>query len=124
MTITSTRRGFIAGALALLAAPAVVRAESLMPVRRVFVAQGLIPCDGRMLRRADYPMLFAALGGMYGAPSPATFKVPDLRGAHLGAPTMRAAGVGHVLSLSSVIGTGLSDLPAGIVAHWIGPVPE
>lgn len=45
-------------------------------------AQGWLLCDGRLLVRADYPALFAAIGTTYntGGESGTQFRIPDLRG--------------------------------------------
>lgn len=85
------RRGFLLGLGAALAAPAIVRAEVLMPVRKLvtFNEQSLmavieciprwVPCDGRELSRALYADLFSALGTQFGAgDGKTTFAVPDL----------------------------------------------
>ena len=37
-------------------------------------------CDGRELERSLYPELFLKIGEAYGAPTPATFNIPDMRG--------------------------------------------
>jgi microcystin-dependent protein len=39
------------------------------------------PCDGRLLRIADYGALFALVGTAYGGDGTSTFGLPDLRGA-------------------------------------------
>jgi hypothetical protein len=42
---------------------------------------GYIPCDGRLVKRDDYPDLFAAIGTAWGqGDGSTTFNVPDLRG--------------------------------------------
>lgn len=41
---------------------------------------GWLLCAGQTLSRSDYPDLFAAIGTTYGAPSGATFNLPDCRG--------------------------------------------
>jgi hypothetical protein len=42
---------------------------------------GYIPCDGRQVKRDDYPDLFAAIGTAWGqGDGSTTFNVPDLRG--------------------------------------------
>lgn len=50
-----SRRGLITGLVSLVAAPAVVRAQSLMPV--VFVPKGYLLCDGRTVKARHYPEL-------------------------------------------------------------------
>jgi microcystin-dependent protein len=43
--------------------------------------KGYIPCDGRQVKRDDYPDLFAAIGTAWGqGDGSTTFNVPDLRG--------------------------------------------
>lgn len=49
------RRGLITGLMSLVAAPAVVRAESLMPV--VFVPRAYLLCDGRPVNPRYHPEL-------------------------------------------------------------------
>lgn len=44
------------------------------------VPTGWLICAGQALSRVDFPDLFAALGTTYGAPSGATFNLPDTRG--------------------------------------------
>ena len=40
---------------------------------------GYLLCDGRTIKRADYPALFAAIGTLYGAgDGSTTFKIPNL----------------------------------------------
>ncbi|MFW8642884.1 phage tail protein [Rhizobium beringeri] len=42
-----------------------------------------MPCDGRYLRAAAYPELYAVLGGLYGERSSTAdleFRIPDYRG--------------------------------------------
>lgn len=38
-----------------------------------------LPCDGRRLRRDDYPELAAAIAGAYGEADGETFVLPDCR---------------------------------------------
>ena len=64
------RRSFISGIAAALAAPAIVKAEVLMPVRTTLRPYpeisypGWLPCDGRLISRSFYAELFAALDVM------------------------------------------------------------
>lgn len=81
----TTRRSFIANIAAALAAPAIVRAESLMPLwvpkPALIIPEvipGFLPADGRLLNVASYRMLFEALGHAYGGDGD-QFRVPDLR---------------------------------------------
>lgn len=80
--LETSRRSFITGVAAVFAAPAIVRASSLMPIK-VYreKIRAWLPCDGRMLYRADYPDLFRTIGTLYGGdPTSGTFHLPDLRG--------------------------------------------
>ena len=93
--IRPTRRTFLSAAASLLAAPAIIRASSLMPVKP-WAAPALpdtwLPCDGRYLPRADYPELFAAIATAYGVGDGATtFALPDLR------PSLDAPVVPYIL---------------------------
>jgi hypothetical protein len=75
------RRGFIIGLGAVFAAPAIVRASSLMPIKvyREPVSDWL-PCHGQQLSRTRYAELFRALGVTYGGGDGfSTFNLPDLR---------------------------------------------
>lgn len=57
---------------------------------------GFVRCDGRLLNRAAFPELFAAIGVVFGAGDGATtFAVPDLRARDPATP----AGVVHVVSV-------------------------
>ena len=120
-----TRRIFLAGLGATLAAPAIVRAHVLMPVRSIFVPEPTLPCDGRVLRARDYPDLFAVLRHRYGGAGP-TFRVPDMRGQFLAqTPPGRSqlAAISH--SASWIIATGRGHSPAigaGTVFPTAAPV--
>jgi hypothetical protein len=74
------RRSFLGGALAAFAAPAIVRAASLMPVRALdpdwWVPEGWIIPRGQILSRARYAPLFSAIGHAYGGDAE-TFRLPD-----------------------------------------------
>jgi hypothetical protein len=80
------RRSFLASMLAACAAPAIVRADSLMRIvpREILVVRPVIPtgmifeylgdsipvgyvaCDGRVLAQTDYPELYGVIGTAYG----------------------------------------------------------
>lgn len=77
----TTRRGFLTGVAALLAAPVVVRAGVLMPVRSIIIPPppvppwcppGWLPCDGRSISAIDFPQLASVLREVGGF-------VPDMR---------------------------------------------
>jgi Phage Tail Collar Domain len=69
-----SRRGFLAGLSSLLAAPAVVRAEALMPIKvwrpPLIWRDGLIAANGVELAIADFPDLFTIFGYMHGGGGP------------------------------------------------------
>jgi hypothetical protein len=69
-----SRRGFLAGLSSLLAAPAVVRAEALMPIKvwrpPLIWRDGLIAANGVELAIADFPDLFTIFGYMHGGCGP------------------------------------------------------
>jgi hypothetical protein len=54
-----SRRGMLGGLASMLAAPAIVHAGNLMPIKRTIPAW--VPMDGRMLDRYEYKELFAAV---------------------------------------------------------------
>ena len=68
------RRAFLTGLASLLAAPAVVRAEALMPIKvwrpRLIWRDGLIASNGVELAVADFPDLFTIFGYMHGGCGP------------------------------------------------------
>lgn len=69
----ATRRGFLAGVGALLAAPLVARADNLMKIRgqRVpldmevpaWCPDGWAPCNGALVHRSQFPELFRSVRG-------------------------------------------------------------
>lgn len=77
-----SRRGFIGGLGLAIAAPAIVKAASIMPVssRALFVPQAILDLDGGLYKIADYPELFAVVRNWYGGDGVKTFRLPDYRG--------------------------------------------
>lgn len=76
-----SRRSVLFGLGAALAAPAIVRASVIMPVRSITVPKAhLMPCDGRSVSAADFPDLFKATGCPARGPtgSVGTFRLPEL----------------------------------------------
>lgn len=53
---------------------------SIIPFGGTSAPTGYLLCDGSPYNRTSYPALFAVIGTAYGAPTPTTFNVPDLRG--------------------------------------------
>jgi microcystin-dependent protein len=43
-------------------------------------ALGWMICDGRKLKREEYPALFSVIGDLYGSPDKDSFNIPDYRG--------------------------------------------
>lgn len=97
--LISSRRSFLAGLAGVLAAPAIVRASSLMPIsasklwtpptelvgaiKQIAggVPSGWVLCDGRWLIRERFSSLYAVMGDKYGQTSPSgTFHVPNMEG--------------------------------------------
>jgi hypothetical protein len=74
------RREFLKGLVGLVAAPAVVKAELLMPVKvwrpPLIWRNGMIACNGVELAVADFPDLFAIFGYMHGGWGP-KFRLHD-----------------------------------------------
>ena len=86
MAIITSRRSFITGLTGLIAAPAIVRAQSLMPVRVVKWSPPLIEkypgwfvLNGAEVSRERYRKLFVMLGTRWGpGDGSTTFNLPDL----------------------------------------------
>lgn len=57
-----------------------VPAGSVVDFAGTTAPTGWLICAGQALSRVDFPDLFAAIGTTYGAPSGATFNIPDCRG--------------------------------------------
>ena len=76
------RRGFLVGLASLLAAPAVVRAEALMPIKvwrpPLRWRDGYLVLNGAELKISDFPDLFDAFGHHFGGQG-ATFRLPASR---------------------------------------------
>jgi len=57
-----------------------------MPIGAAFPYTGsgtpanCLEANGQEVNQADYPELFAVIGGLYGSAAPGAFKLPDLRG--------------------------------------------
>lgn len=73
MSLTMSRRSMLAGFLSTLAAPAVVKADMLMPIkmwrygpRPTVLAPGILLCDGAEVERSAYPDLFTDMGTEFG----------------------------------------------------------
>lgn len=70
MTIILGRRSFLTGLSALFVAPAIIRAESLMPIRSYappvpdWCPLGWLPLDGREITKKFYPALFRSYQDM------------------------------------------------------------
>ena len=94
-----SRRSFFLGAGALVAAPSIVRASSLMPVKvPAFVPEPWLVCDGRAVLKTQYPDLFRVIGNMWGGDGRTTFNLPDLRGMLSSDCRQPGAHVAHVIS--------------------------
>ena len=79
-------------------------AGAVMPYAGTVVPTGWLACDGASYLRADYPDLFAALGGAsspWGLPDGTHFNVPDLRGR-----AIVGAGTGSGLTARALAATG------------------
>jgi|SRR5882672_5135047 len=86
------RRSFFSGLVAAVAAPLVVKAEMLMPLRGVkllpdidipsWCPPGWVPADGRLVSKFQFPELhkWFAKTREYGAHGSENFRLPDMRG--------------------------------------------
>lgn len=73
-----SRRSILGG---LLAAPAIVKIQSLMILPRrpwppLIYRDGLLLCNGAQVRTADYPDLFRVMGDAYGGNGVDNFRLP------------------------------------------------
>ena len=112
------RRSFLIGAGALVAAPAIVRASSLMPVRALRDLGPPPPwilCDGRTLSPTRYGELFRAIGTFYGAGDGlTTFQLPDMRAA-----TKPLTGMKYPEYRAAV--NTIGPIPAGSIYPFLSP---
>lgn len=117
----TSRRGFLLGIGAVLAAPAIVKAESLMKIAvlRESVDAGLLRsawpqwlrCDGRAVSRTTYPELFKAIGSVYGAgDGRTTFNLPDLR------PSLAPKFAIPMIPAIRTVTDPIASFPAGAIA--------
>jgi hypothetical protein len=74
------RRGFLKVLVGLVAAPAVVKAESLMPIKvwstPIQWREGFVVLNGAMVKTEDFPTLFAIFGHTFGGRG-RTFRLPE-----------------------------------------------
>ena len=108
-----SRRSFFLGAGALVAAPSIVRASSLMPVKvPTFVPEPWLVCDGRAVLKSQYPELFRVVRHMLYDDMSTFFRLPDMRGRLIVPDTQRPSGrrrVEYVISTSDQ-----GTMPAGM----------
>lgn len=77
--MTLSRRRFFG----ILAAPAIIKASSLMLMPRapwpplIRTPDGLILCNGALVKITDYPELYAVMGDTYGSGTGGRFCLPD-----------------------------------------------
>lgn len=118
----TNRRAFLFGAAALLAAPAIVRADSIMRVvapKFVLPEPWLFP-RGQLLDREVYKELFAVVGTNYGpGDGKTTFALPDFRGRQLPlGGTYGPASIGQVAFMVRAVPDKM--LPVGFMAErWV-----
>jgi Phage Tail Collar Domain len=89
------RRGFLVGLASLLAAPAVVRAEALIPIKvwRPLVRwrDGYIVLNGAEHKISEFPDLFDAFGHHFGGQG-TTFRLPTSGGCRCGMARLLLSG--------------------------------
>lgn len=85
---------------------------------------GWLVCDGRSLLRADYALLFAAIGTTYGSADGSHFNLPDLRGrVPVGLDNQGGIDAGRLAAANTLGGTGgaervtLTAAESGLPAH-------
>lgn len=85
MSLSLSRRSMLAGFLSSLAAPAIVKADMLMPIsvwrygpRPTVLAPGILLCNGAEVERSMFPELFSMMGTKFGAgDGKYTFLIPS-----------------------------------------------
>ncbi len=94
---------------------------SIMAFGTTNVPSGWLLCDGRVVRRSDYPQLFAVIQNTWGAGNGAdTFHLPDLRGVFLrGWDNSPSTGVS---GRDPQAGTRLPSKPGGAFDNAVGTV--
>lgn len=107
------RRSFFKTFAAFVATAAVFPREALNYATPEPIAEpliGFIPCDGRVLRRMDYPELFKVIENFYGGDDAieGSFCVPDLK------PTRPVEGYVHVTQWS-INASGQYGMPVGMI---------
>jgi hypothetical protein len=120
------RRAFLTGLIGLIAAPAIVRIENLMPIvawePRVEWRGYDLVCNGALVSVCDFPELFAALRH---TPSPSgTFRLPDYPNSVVRAIPAGLYPVGAMASFDpSIVGPTPPGLPVEeISARLVGPL--
>ena len=82
---------------------------------------GWLLCYGQTVNQADYPGLYAVIGTTYGAgPGPATFQLPDLRGAVVGGKSNMGGADRGNLPGGAVLGKYLGASSAGVAINSSG----
>lgn len=86
MSLSLSRRSMLSGFLSSLAAPAIVKADMLMPIsvwrygpRPIILADGILLCNGAEVERSMFPELFSMMGTRYGEGNgKTTFLIPHV----------------------------------------------
>lgn len=97
---------------------AVAPAGAVMAFAGTTPPAGWLLCDGASLSRTEYAALFAAIGTAHGAPTSATFNLPDYRGRFLrgaSGSSGRDPGAGNRESMAA---GGVSGNLVGSVQDW------
>jgi hypothetical protein len=118
--ITLPRRKFLTLAAGLIAAPVIVRASAIMPVREI--RHDWLACLGQEISSHAYPELFKAIGHLYGGsgsafnlPNCGRFPIPsaDLNG-------IAEADVVVKIATRTIVSEGVgSGIPVGFVSQFI-----
>lgn len=77
------------------------------------VVQDFVVCNGHEYQVADFPILYDAIGILYGGTQNVSFKVPDFRGR---GPVGQGTGVDYLSALKSLT-TRLIGAAAGYIGH-------
>lgn len=92
-------------------------AGTILPFAGATIPSNCFLCDGRALVRADYELLFQAIGTSWGAPSGSQFNIPDLRDRAL-------YGAGNVVGFAATDGRAIGSRGGPSHKHTFGQTSD
>ena len=118
------RRSFLIGLGAAIAAPAIVRAANIMPVRALRpplqnpLPAGWLPCDGRVVSRSEFGALFDVLTKYFPPNECGATCVPTILGA--GDSVSRSSTAASLIPITYGINASDPRLPIGQIVPFLG----